>query len=47
MHSSGFDDAATESLTIEDVAGERLWDLLTPGGDHPDLLRRMDRWQAE
>jgi hypothetical protein len=34
MHSSGFDDAATESLTIEGTAGERLSELLAPSGDH-------------
>jgi hypothetical protein len=32
MHSSGFDDAATEPLTIE-APPARLWDLLTLGGD--------------
>ena len=35
MHFSGFDDAATKSLTIEGAAGDRLWDLLAPSGDDP------------
>ncbi len=40
MHSSGFDDAATRSLMIEGTAGDRLWDLLPPSGDHPTSYDR-------
>jgi hypothetical protein len=43
MYSSGFDDAATESLTTEGAAGERLWELLAPSGDH---LTSYGRWAA-
>ena len=47
MHSSGFDEAATEALTIEGVAGERLWDPLTLGGDHLDLFGGWTTGRAE
>jgi hypothetical protein len=43
MHSTGFDDAATEPLTIEGAAGERSWELLGPSRDHPTSY---DRWTA-
>ena len=43
MHSSGFDEAATETLTIEGVAGDRLWDLHPTSGDHPTS---HDGWTA-
>jgi hypothetical protein len=47
VHSSGFDEAPTEALTIEDVAGERLWDPLTLGGDHLDLFSGWTTGRAE
>lgn len=43
MPSSGLDDAATKSLTIEGAPGERLWELVVPSGDHPTSY---GRWAA-
>jgi hypothetical protein len=45
MHSSGFDDAANELLTIE-APPARAVGPARPGGDHPDLVGRMDHWQS-
>jgi hypothetical protein len=46
MDSSGFDDAATESLTIEG-ARRAVVGAARPERRPSDVVRQMGRWQAE